>query len=141
MQIIRTGCAAFEPATSNPCTVHTQPSIRNSKAKAAPQNFTTTISQAANYDHLTSTHSPTATPQLWRLNWLSRASALTRSSLTSSSTPSARVERPRESERVAGDGSRTLVLVSGHQRTPLRATTLVGHQHLCIDTIWTMANL
>lgn len=72
-----------------------------------------------------SNHPDTYTSSTWPPSLPSRASALSRSSLTSSSTPSVRPERPGESERVAEDGTRTSVLVSRPPRTPLRETTLV----------------
>lgn len=63
-------------------------------------------------------------PSTWPPNLLSRASALSRSSLTSSRTERSQ-RSPPESAREAEDGTRTSVLVSGPPRPPSRATTLV----------------
>lgn len=72
-----------------------------------------------NHRFAITTDTPPTISQSWPPNSLSRASALSKSSLTSSSTPRSRPSQP-ESERVDEDGTRTLDWASGHQRPPLR---------------------
>ena len=64
-------------------------------------------------------------PRSWRPNLQSKANALSRSSLTSSSTPKLRAARASVSERVVGDGIRTSDWASGRPRPLSRAPTLV----------------
>ena len=64
-------------------------------------------------------------PQSWRPSLQSKANALSRSNLISSSTPRFRVARASVSERVVGDGIRTSDWASGRPRLLLRAPTLV----------------
>ena len=64
-------------------------------------------------------------PQSWRPNLQSKANALSRSNLISSSTPRFRAARASVSERVVGDGIRTSDWASGRPRLLLRAPILV----------------
>jgi len=119
-----------------PCLAKFRPWHSHPKFWQAPHRITTSSPTA--HDSSTNTLDCPSL-QSWPPNWQSRASAPTRSSLTSSSTTRrapASQNRPR-SARAAGDGTRTSDWASGHRRMRSSDTTLVcSHQSDIWRSTW-----